>query len=180
MAWTSPMTFVSNNVLTAAQLNTHLRDNMMETAPAKATTNQGSWFISQGPNRIAERVVRTNRVTVQQTTKSSSWVDLATLGPQVTVTTGAAAIVMLAGRMGNTIIDNSASMGFQISGYTDMDPQDRWSMQSDGRAADTHSLWGVTYYVDTLTPGINTFTCKYKVGGETGQFASRFIGVIPL
>ncbi len=180
MAWTSPMTFVSNNVLTAAQMNTHLRDNVLELAPAKATTNLGSWFISQGPNRIEERLVRTARVDTTQSTKSSSWTDLDTVGPQVTVTTGQAAIVMLGCRTGNTILDNSASMGFKITGYTDQEPEEKFSIQSDGRSANTHAQWGVTFYVDDLNPGINTFTCKYKVGGETGQFSQRFIGVLSL
>lgn len=29
MAWTSPMTFVTGAVLTASNLNTHLRDNLL-------------------------------------------------------------------------------------------------------------------------------------------------------
>lgn len=180
MAWTSPMTFVSNNVLTAAQLNTHLRDNLREMAPAKATTNLGSWFVCQGPNQIEERLIRTARVSVSQSTKSTAWTDLTTVGPQVTVTTGKAAIVMLACLAGNTVLDNSASMGFAISGYTQKDPEDRFSIQSDGRAANTHAQYGVTYYVDDLNPGINTFTCKYKAGGEQAEFNGRFIGVIAM
>lgn len=180
MAWTSPMTFVSNNVLTAAQMNTHLRDNLLELAPAKATTNLGSWFISQSPNMIAERLIRTSRVTTNQVTKSTSWTDLTTKGPQVTVTTGQAAIVMLAAQVGNTVLDNSASMAFEISGYTDKDPEEKFSIESDGRAANTHALWGVTFYVGDLNPGINTFTCKYKAGGEQAEFSNRFIGVLGL
>lgn len=180
MAWTSPMTFVSNNVLTAAQMNTHLRDNLRELAPAKATTNNGSWFIAQGPNRIEERLVRTARVSRLQVTKSSSWTDLTTIGPQVSTVTGKAAIVMLAARIGNTVLDNSASMGFSISGYTEKDPEEKYSMQSDGRAANTHAIFGVTFYVEDLNPGLNIFTCKYKAGGEQAEFDARFIGVIPL
>ena len=38
MAWTAPRTWVVGEVLTAALLNTHLRDNLLETAPAKVTT----------------------------------------------------------------------------------------------------------------------------------------------
>lgn len=180
MAWTSPMTFVSNNVLTAAQLNTHLRDNLKETAPAKATTDTGSWFIAQGPNQIEERIIKVSRVNNQEATKSTSWTDLGKIGPQVTVTTGKAAIVMLGCMLGNTVAEGSASMGFQIKGYTDKDPEDRFSLFTSGRSANTHSIYGVTYHVPDLNPGLNTFTAKYKAGGDTAEFRYRFMGVIPL
>lgn len=37
MAWTAPMTASANGTLTAAQFNTHVRDNLLETETAKAT-----------------------------------------------------------------------------------------------------------------------------------------------
>lgn len=37
MAWTSPLTATANGTLTAAQYNTHARDNFLEMEPAKAT-----------------------------------------------------------------------------------------------------------------------------------------------
>lgn len=54
MAWTSPMTAVANTEFTAVQFNTHIRDNLLETAPAKAV-NPGSYFAVSGTNSIAER-----------------------------------------------------------------------------------------------------------------------------
>jgi hypothetical protein len=180
MAWTSPMTFVSNNVLTAAQMNTHLRDNMLETAPAKATTNQGSWFVSQGPNRLEERLIRTARVTSLQVTKSTSYTDLGTKGPTVTLKTGTTAIVMLQTMLGVTTADASASMSFAVTGDTTRDPSDSYAISVSGLSANTHGQWGVTYYVDDLTEGLNTFICKYKAGSDQAEFTNRFIGVIAL
>ena len=55
MAWTAPMTAVANAVFTAAQFNTHVRDNLLETAPAKATTT-GGYFVATGTNTIVQRV----------------------------------------------------------------------------------------------------------------------------
>ncbi len=49
MAWTAPITFTSGSVLTAAQLNTYLRDNLNETAPAKFTA-AGQLFVSTAAN----------------------------------------------------------------------------------------------------------------------------------
>lgn len=52
MAWTAPRTWVSGETVTAAQLNTHLRDNMLETAPAKVTT-AGDIVYATGANALA-------------------------------------------------------------------------------------------------------------------------------
>ena len=52
MAWTSPRTWVALEVLTAALLNTHLRDNLLETAPAKVTT-QGDTVYATGSSALA-------------------------------------------------------------------------------------------------------------------------------
>ena len=38
MAWTTPRTYTTGEVITAAILNAHIRDNFNETAPAKVTT----------------------------------------------------------------------------------------------------------------------------------------------
>ncbi len=38
MAWTAPRTWVTAEVVTAALMNTHLRDNLLETSTAKVTT----------------------------------------------------------------------------------------------------------------------------------------------
>jgi hypothetical protein len=54
MAWTSPMTFTDDTVLTASQLNTHLRDNLLETMPAKAT-QASTFFAVDATNHLVER-----------------------------------------------------------------------------------------------------------------------------
>lgn len=181
MVWTAPMTFAAGNVLTAAQLNTHIRDNMLETAPAKATTSGGSFFVTQGPNRIAERVVKTARTdSTTRSTTSNSFTNLADVGPVVVVTTGEKAIVMISSRMGNTVAGSAATVGFEISGDSDIDANDSMSIQTEGMTAATDAFWGGTFYVDGLTPGVNIFTVKYKAGADTARFSDRFIGVIPL
>ena len=61
MAWTTPLTAVSNTALTAAQWNASVRDNLLMTAPALATTT-GRHFVSTGANTIAERAISSNSV----------------------------------------------------------------------------------------------------------------------
>ena len=58
MPWTAPRTYVTAEVVTAAILNTDLRDNMLETAPATVTT-EGDLLYATGANALARRPVGT-------------------------------------------------------------------------------------------------------------------------
>lgn len=51
MAWTAPRTWTTGEVVTASHMNTHVRDNLLETAPAKATT-AGDLFVGTGANAL--------------------------------------------------------------------------------------------------------------------------------
>lgn len=51
MAWTTPRTYTTGELVTAAILNTHVRDNLLETAPAKVTT-AGDIIVATGANEI--------------------------------------------------------------------------------------------------------------------------------
>src|SRR4249920_962604 len=86
------MTATSGSVFTAAQFNTYVRDNLNETAPAKATA-AGQIFVSTAANAIAARTVAADYISTQETTTSLTYVDLATTGPAVTATTSASCIV---------------------------------------------------------------------------------------
>lgn len=52
MAWTAPRTWVATEVVTASIMNTHVRDNLLETGPAKVTAAGQSLF-STGANALA-------------------------------------------------------------------------------------------------------------------------------
>lgn len=60
MAWTAPRTWVTGETVTAALLNTHVRDNLLETAPAKVTT-AGDTVYATGANAIARLGIGTRR-----------------------------------------------------------------------------------------------------------------------
>lgn len=177
MAWTAPMTFVANSVLTAAQLNTHLRDNLNETAPSKATT-AGRIFVATGANAIAERAIETARVDTSESTASTSYVDLTTVGPAVTVTTGTSCILWLGCTMTNSGA-NGGAMAFEVSGATTQAASDSFSYGYEGGAAGDA---GRAMWIDkvTVTAGSNTFTAKYRVAAGTGTFSHRRLGVIAL
>lgn len=180
MAWTSPMTFTSGSVLTAAQLNTHLRDNMMELAPAK-TTQAGSICVGNGYNKIAERIPKGARVDTAQNLNVTEYRDLSTVGPKVTVTTGTQAIVFVAAGANNAGASNACYMSYQITGATSKDPSDDSALIMEGVHASKINRWSQMIVEDDLTPGVNTFTCKYKSGttDTVAQWYRRFILVWP-
>lgn len=181
MAWTAPMTAVAGSVFTAAQFNTFIRDNFNETAPAKASTS-GSLFVGTGLNAIAERTPAFAFVTDSETTTSTSYTDLATAGPSVTVTTGAGAIVAVFAQVSNNTAGEEAFAGHDITGATTRAASDTRSIgfQPGSVAAARSIRCSAITYQDALTPGSNTFTMKYRVTGGTGTFNDRRITVIPL
>ncbi|MFC9088984.1 hypothetical protein, partial [Nocardiopsis dassonvillei] len=93
--------------LTAAQWNASVRDNLLETAAAVATTS-GGYIATAGPNQVVERRARTDTVLVLETTTSTTYTDLDTFGPSVTVETGTDALVITHASVRNTATSGSA------------------------------------------------------------------------
>lgn len=178
MVWTAPMTFVPNRVLTAAQLNTHLRDNLLETEVGKAA-NASGYFVAAGAGQIAERVPKAATVGTAESTDAVEWTDLATAGPEVTVTTGTRAFVFIYGKLSNSTANSMAAMNWAVSGATERDPIWDTALAADGLTAANGLRFSNVDLISTLNPGENTFTMKYKVGSGTGTFDDRRIAVLP-
>lgn len=180
MAWTSPMTFVSNTALTAAQLNTYLRDNMNETAPAKATTS-GYHFVSAGESVIAERPWIGENIPAYETTTSGSYTNLATTGPTITAVTGSQIMYVMSSQLRCTTAANTAiRVSLDISGATTIAASDNKDLVIDGLGTGNKLKCSVVY-METVTPGTNTFTMKYRTNaGATGEFGERHLILICL
>lgn len=180
MAWSAPFTAVANTVYTAAQFNQFVRDNLNETAPAKATS-AGSHFVADGVNSIAQRTCTTDTVLTVEQTMATSFADLATFGPSVTVTTGPFAWVFIHTQLENTG-GGSTFAGVEVSGATSISGALNRSVNLRGAAgvrlgASTFMLFEGGLI---LTPGSNTFTMKYRVSSGEGTFGDRRLSVIPL
>lgn len=179
MAWSTPLTAVANSALTAAQWNATVRDNLLETAPAKATA-AGRIMVTTGTNAIAERVIAQHTINTAQTTASSSYVDLATVGPQVTLVTGARALVWWNAQMSNSLGSSATRCAIEVSGATSISPSDSHDLYNDGLTAGNATRFACAEMFDTLTPGTNTFTVKYKVNSGTGTYTDRHLIVMAL
>ena len=175
MAWTNPITFTSS-VLTAAQLNTHLRDNLLETAPAKATA-ANRIFVSTGANSIAQREIVEDFLSNSETTTSTTFTDLPNVGPQVTVTTGTKALVFTTSQCSNSGTGSSVA-SFGVTGATTDVATDTRAVIQDGVAGGSTRATTVTLM--TLTAGSNVFTLKYRVSSGTGTFQRRRLQIIAL
>lgn len=178
MAWTAPMTAIAGSVFTAAQFNTFVRDNLAETAPAKAL-NPGGHFVTSATNQIVERVPIAAVDTAAGNTTSTSFTDLdppQVAGPAVTVTMGSYALVWVHASCSNSGT-GSARAAYEVSGATSIAGADNRGIGIAGITGGTVICSGVHLHTD-LTPGSNTFTMKYRVSASTGTFGSRRIGVI--
>lgn len=178
MAWSTPLTAVANAALTAAQWNASVRDNLLETAPAKATT-AGRIIVTTGVNTIAERAVLEAYVSASETTVSTTYADLTTTGPAVTLTTGTRALVWM-----NCQISNSGASGsyasHAITGATASAAVDSTAIIADQPTGGGLPRYGTCDLRTGLTAGVNTFTMQYRVTAGTGTFQKRRIVVMGL
>jgi len=181
MAWTAPMTAVANDVFTAAQFNTHVRDNLLETAPAKAT-GAASVFVSTGPNAIAERFPTAETQATSGTTTSTSYTTTLSGGTtcDAAVNTGTQAIVMIRGGLANSGASNTTFLAYDISGASTIAASDARSASIvNVGTANGNTVSGI-FYQTGLTAGLNTFTLQHRVTGGTGTYINREIVVFPL
>lgn len=153
MAWTAPRTWVAGEVPTAAIFNTHLRDNLLALQPVS------------------------NTVAASQGTASTTYTDLATVGPAVTVTTGASALVVLTASAANSGIQQNF-MSFAVSGATTVAAADANGYCPSSSTATAAYQASAVIPITGLTPGSNTFTAKYRAGANTATFVNRSIIVI--
>lgn len=182
MAWTTPMTAVANTAFTAAQFNTYVRDNLVETAPGKATAGfaNGSIPVKSGTNQISMRTPVQAQVLTQQSSSNTSYGDLSTFGPSVTCTTGAYALVIWHASLLNSGT-NSSFVSVALSGATTFAAaDDRALRHRDGTGTNGEEMMSCHFLFTTLNAGSNTFTLKYRTIGGTATYQDRRITVIPL
>lgn len=181
MAWTAPMTAVAGAVYTAAQFNTFVRDNLNETAPAKATT-AGSYFATSGTNQISERIIQQDYIQQQDAFTSTTPSDPdapGIAGPQVTVFSGSTALVVVGGRIGGgTVSTQSVKMAWEVSGASSISAVDNWAAGVVG-VGGGFAYTSRAYLATGLTQGLNVFTAKYSVSSGQGFASARSLLVMP-
>lgn len=179
MAWGTPLTAVSNAALTAPQWNASVRDDLLETAPAKATAAT-QIFVATGANAIAARTIAGDRVDSADSTSTTTYGAIATAGPAVTCTTGIAAVVSFTMQITNSSAGGPTLAYVNITGASTVSLGDAGSITHEPGAANADTTCSRTIYHSAMTPGSSTFTCLYRVISGTGTWSRRTLVVIPL
>ncbi|HET7736441.1 MAG TPA: hypothetical protein VFK52_10725 [Nocardioidaceae bacterium] len=121
-------------------------------------------------------------VAIGEATTSTSYADLTTSGPAVTVTVGSSGrvLVTLGAASWHDTSGNFTAMSVALSGANTAAANDTnihavvaASTSSGGDTSSTIMLTG-------LTPGSTTFTAKYRVASGTGNWSRRRLTVVPL
>lgn len=146
--------------------------------PATSTAPPASWGDQVRDNFQYLGGTDGSTVSTSQTTTSTSYVDLATTGPAVTVITGTEVLVTLSALVYNSGANNTY-MSFAVSGATTLAAADARCIVHANTSA-TLSCPSRTFKLTGLTAGSNTFTAKYRVTGGTGSYENRDIVVTPL
>lgn len=124
----------------------------------------------------------TATVSTIQSTASTSYTDLATAGPAVTLTSvGTRALVIISARIfATTAAADICAMSVTVSGATTIAAADASALMQNGATGSSGGGLGVesgTAFIYSITPGSNTYTAKYKAGVNTANFADRKIFV---
>ena len=177
MTWSTLPSYSDGSAFTAA-MALAMRDNINESAAARATTATG-YFVATGTHSLAERLVAAASVLTQETDTLTSYGNISpgTAGPTTTVTTGIRALVFTSAQLENSG-NGSTWASYEITGATtDAAIDDRAIFSQSG--ATFGGRFGVTTW-QTLTAGSNTFTMKYRVSSGTGTFDDRRIIIMSL
>lgn len=177
MAWTVPITFPAGAMVTAAQMNA-MSANLLETAPAKATTG-GRIIVTSSANQITERQIQDGIVDASESTASTSYTSLATDGPTVTIPTGPHALVWTVAQMSNSSLGATSAAAFEITGATSTAAADTRACIFQTGTAGQDCRPGVTSLMAT-TAGSNTFRMLYRAASGTATFLKRRIIVMGL
>lgn len=129
----------------------------------------GTYWISMLPKSAG--------VLTEESTTSTSFTDLSTAGPAVTITTGTTAVVSLSAEFQHSSVGTAMRMGVAVSGATTLAASNDNCLLLVNTVSNYEIQYTRVLQLTGLTAGSNTFTAKYNVGGGTGSFFKRNITV---
>jgi hypothetical protein len=143
----------------------------------KTATNTWYFLPNAGMPTSATATIDTT-----QTTTSTTYTDLATPGPAVTLVTGTKALVIITSFFYNLIANTEAAISYAVSGATTLAASDNFKLYHySNQYPNLVSQMSHATIRTGLTAGSNTFTLKYRISGvSTGDFRFRTISVIDL
>jgi hypothetical protein len=116
-------------------------------------------------------------VATTEACSSATYVDLATVGPVVTIRTGTSALVTVSATIDTQGANRGGTMSFAVSGATTIAALDANSVFAYSLDGDVYVAVSRTYLLTGLTAGVNTFTAKYKQQGGNVNFLRRSLSI---
>lgn len=151
-----------------------------------AAVAAGKTFKSNGVSTLplwVDASPSTATVATTETTTSTSYTDLATAGPAVTIAISAIgkALVHIGAELHNNTTPDLSFMSFAVSGATTVAAADSVAiyLTKQTSLSDPTAKFGASFLVTGLTAGNNTFTAKYRASAGTARFSRRDITVVP-
>ena len=191
--------FAAGDVLTAGQVDGYLmKQAVMYFADATARdaaitspeegmhaylADSDSLVFYDGTRWVLRGKPEAATVTTFEETTSTSFTDLTTAGPAVTVVVGASGKVRIdiVALMRNTTAGRDALMGVAVSGATTRAAQTTEAARFRSDSVGQHATAAFNFVLTGLTPGSNTFTVKYRADtAGTAGFENRQLIVTPL
>lgn len=136
------------------------------------------------PTPSAITAVASATVLTAQNTTSTSFTDLATAGPSVTVTTGTEALVTISAILGQGLdAGQTVHAGVAVSGASTVAASVNYSLFLNGddfASSSGNVSLSTTFKLTGLTAGSNTFTMKYKTSSSEARFENRHLTVFAI
>jgi hypothetical protein len=207
MAWTAPRTWVTGETVTAALMNAHIRDNLLETSAATVTT-AGDLAYADAANSMGSRVgigaanthlvstgsapvwraIATDADTGSSTGTTTSYADLGNVGDwsgfsgnpvAVSLTTGTEALVLWKATLSNNTAGSITFLSYAVATATTVAAADTHSISYESGAAADRAHFGGFDLVTGLNAGTNDFRLYGRVDGNTGTINRPEIAVVP-
>jgi hypothetical protein len=157
----------------------HLVDLLTELETYFASNGQVIVGTGSGTGELFNPFPVSAVVSTNETSASTSYTDLATGGPAVTVTTGTSALVIVTATAGDATGGAGVYTGYAVSGASTVGASDARALLIPSQGVNNLGA-SATYMQTGLTAGSNVFTAKYRVTAGTGSWLNRGITVFPL
>lgn len=152
MAWTTPRTWSSNEIVTAALLNTHVRDNL-------------GYLISRNNNQVVR-----NNTAAYTNTGAFAAIDTTNLSITLTMTT-TKVLLILTGMASNSGAGNETDFDFLVDGTRVGNAYTRGLTGFYAPGANYLVMVNVAI-ITTVSTGSRTFKPCWRVGAGTSSFYS--------
>src|SRR5690606_31278867 len=177
MPWTDPVTFYDGDPLTAAQLNTFIRDNLLETGPGKATT-ASRLITTANVNQIEERqwshAYAGASLTVDNKFPSIEENEGEALGPSLTVDHGGQMLIMYDCRI--YVDDETGNAMYAPVVNGDLPETSNYAVRSGREGIQRSGGW----FLWEGEPGLAEITMAYGIygNGTVASYAYRLLSVL--